>query len=131
VQNDYGHDLTVTTFDRWGYVEPGLILLQIKATDTIRFVAGGAEVSFAIEAADYQAWTGEAYPVFLIVFDSQARMAYWLYIQKYFSDDPNRAPAAGAATVTVRIPVGRNRRSALDRQGPFSLVEGLAMGVEA
>jgi hypothetical protein len=107
VQNDYGYDLTVTTFDRWGYVEPGLILLQLKATDTIRIVADGAEVSFAIDVADHQAWTAEAYPVFLIVFDAQLRKAYWLYLQKYFSDDPNRAPAAGAATVTVRIPTSQ------------------------
>jgi hypothetical protein len=105
VQNDYGYDLTVTTFDRWGYVEPGVILLQLKATDTIKIVADGAEVSFGIDVADYLAWTAEAYPVFLIIFDAQARNAYWLYIQKYFSDGPDRAPATGAATVTIRIPV--------------------------
>jgi len=81
IQNDYGYDLAVTTFDQDGYLEPGSILLQLKATDTIDLVANGTQVSFAVAMADYRAWVAEAYPVFLIVFDATARIAYWIYIQ--------------------------------------------------
>lgn len=110
VVSDYGYDLTVSTYDSKGYVEPGFILLQLKATDTIRVVNRGSEVSFSIDVGDFQAWTGEAYPVFLIVFDVVSRTAYWLYIQKYFADDPARGPRPKAATVSVRLP----RKQVLD-----------------
>ena len=33
----------------------------------------------------------EGYPVFLIVYDAIDRKAYWLYFQKYFSDDKTRS----------------------------------------
>src|SRR5882724_11961293 len=52
VQNDYGYDLTVTTFDSKGYVEAGAILLQLKATDKISKVGGGTEISFSIDSGD-------------------------------------------------------------------------------
>ena len=44
--------------------------------------------------------------MFLIVFDAAYSVAYWLYIQKYFTDDPSQKPGPKATTVTVRIPAG-------------------------
>jgi hypothetical protein len=38
------------------------------------------------------------------VFDARAYVAYWLYVQKYFSD-PSRSPAKGASSVSIRIPI--------------------------
>ena len=35
VYADYGYDLFVTTYDENGYIEPGRLLFQFKATETI------------------------------------------------------------------------------------------------
>jgi hypothetical protein len=105
VESDYGYDLIVSTYDDDGYVEPGFILLQLKATDIIRKIENDTYVSFTISIKDYRLWMAEGYPVFLIVYDAINRKAYWLYFQKHFKDDKNREPKARATTVTVRIPV--------------------------
>jgi len=105
VESDYGYDLIVSTYDTEGYVEPGLILLQLKATDRIRKIEKDTCVSFTISIKDYRLWMAEGYPVFLIVYDAIDRKAFWLDFQKYFGDDKSRGPKAKAATVTVRIPI--------------------------
>jgi hypothetical protein len=106
VENDYGFDLIMQTFTAQGYVEAGFVLLQLKAKDKIVFVDNDQFVSFTISVSDYRTWTEEAYPVFLVVYDAINKVAYWLYIQKYFEDDPSREPGDKATTVTVRIPLG-------------------------
>ena len=69
----------VSTYDNEGYVEAGFILLQLKATDSIRKIENNTYVSFTISIKDYRLWTAEGYPVFLIVYDAIDRNAYWLY----------------------------------------------------
>ena len=112
VESDYGYDLMVSTYDNEGYVEAGFILLQLKATDSIRKIENDTYVSFTISIKDYRLWMAEGYPVFLIVYDAIDRNAYWLYFQKYFSDDKTREPTAKATTVTVRIPIGNELSAA-------------------
>ena len=46
---DYGIDLTVQTFNRRGEVENGRLLFQLKATDRLKVIAGGAAVVCRIE----------------------------------------------------------------------------------
>jgi hypothetical protein len=36
LEKDYGYDLIVFTYDEGGYVEPGLILFQLKASETLK-----------------------------------------------------------------------------------------------
>jgi hypothetical protein len=105
VESDYGYDLIVSIYGNEGYVESGFILLQLKATDSIRRIESDTFISFTISIKDYRLWMAEGYPVFLIVYDAIAAKAYWLYFQKYFSDDKTRDPKAKATTVTVRIPI--------------------------
>src|SRR5947209_6764442 len=90
VEYDYGYDLLVSTFDEDGYEEPGLIYLQLKATDTIETSSSGAEVVFDLAVADYNLWITETMPVLLVVFDAQKRQAWWLYVQRYFAEEPAR-----------------------------------------
>jgi hypothetical protein len=97
--------LIVSTYDDNGYVEAGFVLLQLKATDNIKKIENATYVSFTISIKDYRLWMAEGYPVFLIVYDAIDRKAYWLYFQKYFTDDKMRQPKAKATTVTLRIPI--------------------------
>lgn len=105
VENDYGFDLIMQTFTPQGYVEEGFVLQQLKAKDKVTLVDKKQFVSFGISVSDYRNWMKEAYPVFLIVYDATNKVAYWLYIQKYFRDDPTRKPGPKATTVAVRIPI--------------------------
>ncbi len=50
VEYDYGYDLLITTFDEAGFEEPGLIYLQLKATDSLKLNAVGTEVIFEVNS---------------------------------------------------------------------------------
>jgi hypothetical protein len=103
LDRDYGYDLLLTTYDEQGYVEPGLLLLQLKATETLQTV-GPASV-FDLDIRDYNLWMLEEIPVILILFDAARKRAYWLDVQRYFREDENRCPKKGTKTVRVRVPM--------------------------
>jgi hypothetical protein len=104
-EQDYGIDLVVFTYDDDGYVEPGNIYIQLKATEAPRRSADGGFYSYSISIRDHNAWAAEPMPVFLILYDARADRAYWQYVQGYFEADPSRRPNKGARSVAVRIPV--------------------------
>jgi Domain of unknown function (DUF4365) len=104
-EQDYGIDLVVFTYDDGGYVEPGNIYIQLKATEAPRRSADGGYYSYPISVRDHNAWAAEPMPVFLVLYDAQADRAYWQYVQGYFEADPARRPKKGARSVAVRIPV--------------------------
>jgi hypothetical protein len=68
LETDYGYDLLLFTYDEYGYVEPGLAFLQLKAAETLK-ESGGAYV-FDMDVRDYHLWIRESYPVFLVLFDA-------------------------------------------------------------
>jgi hypothetical protein len=103
-ESDYGYDLFLFTYDDQGYIEPGLVYIQLKATDSLKGSADGTAWVFRVDTAHYNAWTAEPLPVFLVLYDAQRQRAYWLYVQQYFNADPSRRPRAGAQSVTVHIP---------------------------
>jgi Domain of unknown function (DUF4365) len=112
LEKDYGYDLMLFTFDEQGYVEPGLIFLQLKASEALQ--QSGPDYVFDLDIRDYNLWMMDRMPVFLVLFEASRRRAYWLYIQDYFHSDPARRPRAGAKTVRVRVPA----RQTVNRQAP-------------
>ncbi len=102
--HDYGIDLTLLTYDAHGNVENGQILVQLKATDHLKLVAGGLSVACRIERADLRAWLHEPMPVMLVVYDARADVAFWLYVQEYLQQLPRFRPNRGSADVTLRLP---------------------------
>jgi hypothetical protein len=109
LERDYGYDLFLLTFDAQGYAEPGLVWLQLKAEESLQLVR--SEYVYDLDIRDYNLWMMEEIPVILILFDASRRRAYWLYIQRYFKDDPNRRPKKGKKSVRVRVP----RRQVVNR----------------
>jgi Domain of unknown function (DUF4365) len=111
LEKDYGYDLLLFTFDEQGYAEPGLVSLQLKATENLHAV--GADYVFDVDIRDYNLWTHEKFPVLLILFDASRRRAYWLDFQRYFHRGPTRRPKRGAKGVRVRVPARQvvNRRA--------------------
>ena len=73
IEQDYGIDLMILTHDHDGFVEPGEIQIQLKATDAPSLSADGTFYSFPISIKDYNAWLNEAMPVFLILYEAAAR----------------------------------------------------------
>ena len=99
--SDYGYDLVLSTYDEEGYAEEGTIYLQLKASEKLK--ASGNDFVFDLDLRDYTRWTREPMPVIFILFDAVKRRAYWLYVQRYFDEDPSRRPRRRAKTVRVRI----------------------------
>jgi hypothetical protein len=109
-EHDYGYDLSVITYDRDGYVEPGLFFLQLKAAETLP--KSGTDFLFDLDVRDYNLWMLELVPVILVLFDAARRRAYWLHVQAYFRQVQARQPKKGAKTVRVRVP----ERQAVNRR---------------
>jgi hypothetical protein len=105
VRHDYGIDLILFTYDARGEVDSGEILLQLKATDRVQWVAKGKFLAFRLERTDLRSWLSEFQPVILVVYDAAAECAYWLYVQAYFEKLPGFNVKRAAKTVTVRLPV--------------------------
>ena len=109
--SDYGYDIALTTFDGEGFAEPGLVLLQLKASENL--AESGGFYSFDLDVRDYNLWRVEDMPVILVLYDATRRKAYWLHVQGYFQDDSSRQPRKGAKTIRVRVPRSQvlNRRA--------------------
>jgi Domain of unknown function (DUF4365) len=84
VRYDYGYDLAVWTYTESGDIEPGQFLVQVKATDAINFLANRTQIALRLDQRDLNLWLGDFLPVFLILYDAQADIAYWIYVQSYF-----------------------------------------------
>jgi Domain of unknown function (DUF4365) len=84
VRYDYGYDLAIWTYTESGEIEPGQFLVQVKATDAINFLADRTRIALRLDQRDLNLWLGDFLPVFLILYDAQVDIAYWLYVQAYF-----------------------------------------------
>jgi hypothetical protein len=104
IVRDYGIDLFIATYDSSGDVENGEIRIQLKATDTPKWVRGGLSIAVRVGQGDFRHWLMEPMPVILAVYDAPNDIAYWLYVQAHFeSGRAIRFDQAGA-TMTVRVP---------------------------
>lgn len=105
VRHDYGVDLLLFTYDDLGHVEPGLVYLQLKATDKLRRVAKRSTIAVRLERRDLVAWLRQIDPVILIQYDARREVAYRLYVQEHFRNRPRFSLDRVGETVTVHIPI--------------------------
>lgn len=117
VSQNYGYDLLLFTYDDQGYAEPGVAFIQLKASEAL--TQSGAHYVYDLDIKDYNLWTAEHDPIFLVLFDATRRRAYWLHVQAYFRGDASRRPKERAKTVQVRVP----RREAVSRSGVAKMRE--------
>src|ERR1700722_10895242 len=94
--------LEIRTFNQNGEIEPGKILLQLKATDKIQRQT--ESIACRIERANLIFWLAEPLPVILIVYAAARDLAYWLYVQSYFQEIEDFNLFAAGKTITVRVP---------------------------
>ena len=77
--------------------------VQLKATDNIKTTSDGNAAIVTLDRRDILAWIGDAYPVFLILYDAKSDRGYWLSLRGYFGDKQIFARLHGK-TVAVPIP---------------------------
>ena len=102
--HDYGMDMVLWMFDDRGEVEPGLVFVQVKATDRPALATSGGFVSCRIHRADLRAWLDQPMPVILALYDAVGDRAWWLYVQAVFGGVNRFRSVGGSATLTARIP---------------------------
>jgi Domain of unknown function (DUF4365) len=100
--HDYGLDLVLFTFNDQGYLENGIIWMQLKATDRLKRSRNGM-ILIRLDRRDVLAWISERFPVILVMYDAVADLACWLSIQTYFAGAGAFARLRGE-TITVSIP---------------------------
>ncbi len=103
--NDYGLDEIIRTFKGNGEVEPGLIWLQVKATDHPQARRGKAAIAVRLDCRDVVHWIKEPYPVILIVYDTGQDRAFWLHMQKALQEGGIFKLARTAGRIVVHVPV--------------------------
>lgn len=110
---DYGYDLVVNTFDQEGYIDPGSILIQLKASEVLKSQLNEPNYFFDLDTRDYRLWIDEPNPVFLILYEATTRRGYWLYTQRYFKEV--LPPEPGAKTIRIFVPKLNKVRTAFFR----------------
>lgn len=103
-ERDYGVDVTMFHFAQTGEIENGEVRFQLKATESLKVLKKGTIISFPINTGDLHYWSLEIYPFILVVFDAGRDDAFWLHVQEYVADNPDRRDPE-KATVNVHIPI--------------------------
>lgn len=108
--SDYGIDLSMNTYNDRGEIEPGHVLFQVKATDSLKTSADGKSIPAVVQVADVKRWQDEWAPVILVMYDATTSRAWWVYVQQYLEDKNVSADDLNEEqqTVTVRLPA-KNR----------------------
>ncbi len=106
-QSDYGYDALLFTYSDSGEVENGNIFLQLKATDRIGKYRKQKSFSYTVYKKDVDMWQDEPFPVYLVLFDTSAETAYWLYFQKYLQMQGVRASAIKGNSFSVEMDAGQ------------------------
>ena len=101
LDQDYGYDLVIITYDTQGYIEAGALFVQLKAAERLQRVK--ADYVFDLDIRDYNLWRFENQPVLVVLYDAAKRRAYWLHVQAFFAA-ASRRPRKGAKTVRVLVP---------------------------
>jgi hypothetical protein len=103
-ERDYGVDVTMFHFADEGEIENGEVRFQLKATERLQVIKKGKVISFPINTGDLHYWALEIHPFILVVFDASKDRAFWLHIQEYVAENPERVDPE-KETVNVHIPM--------------------------
>ena len=101
--HDYGVDLLLYTYDANGEYENDAISIQMKATDSLAVLQDQETISLSIACADLERWLEETLPIILILYDAQADVAYWMYVQAYFAGQSDFRLSDLGETTTVYL----------------------------
>lgn len=87
LQRDYGYDGTITTFNTMGEVEPGVIFVQVKASERLLFSPKNSGFRLPLSARDLELWLSETFPVLLVLYDASEEQGYFVELQSFFVEN--------------------------------------------
>jgi hypothetical protein len=105
VRYDYGYDLMLFTYNARGEAERGCAFLQVKATDHLRVLPKQQAIAFRVEHAHLRLWLNEKDPVFFVVYDAQADVAYWVDTRNCPALKGIRFLLKAAGITTIHLPL--------------------------
>jgi hypothetical protein len=79
--------------------------MQVKATDHVQRLKQSQAIAVRVARKDLLYWTGELYPVVLVIYDASADQASWLHVQQVLEGGKVFALARSGATLTWQVPV--------------------------
>src|SRR5712691_1715693 len=104
-RHDYGIDMMLFFYGDDGAIRDGQVLIQLKASDSLKVVEDRSAIAFRVDRRDLNFWLGLAQPVILIVYDARKDRAHWLYVQAAIGSERREATPLGGRTVTIRLPL--------------------------
>jgi Domain of unknown function (DUF4365) len=85
LDNDYGYDGMIDTFDVQGQAHNLQIMVQLKSTDVIQQSPQNGGFIVDLSRRDLELWLKSSLPVLLILYDAQQEIAYFTDLQTYFN----------------------------------------------
>lgn len=86
VTSDYGFDGLVNTFDSNGEIEHRFFLVQVKATENIKFSSKNQGFELSLSKKDLSHWLKNPVVVLAVLFNFQEDKSYFIHVQEYFSE---------------------------------------------
>jgi hypothetical protein len=86
-QREYSYDASISTFDEKGELEPENILIQVKASDHLKFSTKNLGFELALDTRDIKLWLEELWPVLLILYDGVNDSGYFIELHEYFKEN--------------------------------------------
>lgn len=83
-QYDYGYDAFINTYNENGEYENGIIQIQLKSTDNLKYSEAKNAIVFDLEKRDLELWLYCDTPFIFIVYDALKESAYWVDLSLYF-----------------------------------------------
>ena len=91
------------------YAEPGQIDFQLKATDHLKLVNNGMNVTCRVDTSHLHFWYWQTFhPFVLILYDAQKHRAFWLDVKVWVeahSEAFQKHCEQGKPTMTIDIPI--------------------------
>ena len=87
IDNDYGYDGVINTFDEQGQLDNLTFMIQAKSTDGIQSPPPKAGFRVDLSKQDLERWLSIGLPVLLILYDAQGDKAYFTDLQDYFNEN--------------------------------------------
>ena len=87
IQDNYGYDAVVYTFDEQGEALNFVFHVQMKSTDNILLSKDKKTINFDLSKQDLELWLSGSIKLILILYSAQKDRAYYVDLQTYFKKE--------------------------------------------
>ncbi len=84
---EYGYDADIETFNKRGEPDSGVIFVQVKATEHLKFNKKHGGYGLPLVKKDLDLWLDEIYPVLVVLYDAVSEKGYFTELHEYFKEN--------------------------------------------